>query len=790
MSQAYQQLLLEDESKQYTTINTHKGLYQYNRLPFGVSSAPGIFQRTMENLLHGIPCVIVRVDDILVGGKDDVDHLSNLDAVLTTLSAAGLRLKKSKCEFMVTQVTYCGYRISGRGVEPVKDKVEAIQKAPEPQNVSQLRSFLGMLNYYHQFLPNIATTLEPLHQLLRQGTPWQWKQEQQKAFESAKELLQSADLLVHFDPAKPLILATDASDYGVGAVLSHQLPDGSEKPIGYASRSLNPAERNYSTIEKETLAILFGVKKFHQFLYGHPFTLTTDHKPLESLLSAEKGVPPFAAPRVQRWALTLAAYEYTIRYKAGKQNDNADALSRLPLATMPQNIPQPGETVLLMDHLAGTPVCSAQIKNWTKRDPVLSKVMQFTLQGWPTSCEETELNPYTRRKWELSVEDGCLLWGRRVVIPPQGRSRVLAELHAAHPGVSRMKALARSYVWWPGLDEAIEQEVRGCDKCQLHQSAPASAPLHPWEWPGQPWTRLHIDYAGPFHGEMFLVVIDAYSKWLEVHLMKSTTSQATIEKLREIFAMHGLPITVVSDNGPNFTSHEFQQFLKGNGIKHVTVSPYHPASNGQAERAVRVFKEGIEKMEEGTMRTKLSRFLLKYRITPHTTTGVAPAELLMKRRLRTHLDQIQPKVVERVEDKQWHQKKAHDQHAKERIIETGDHVFVRDFRKPKAWLKGVVLKLTGPVSAQIRLENGQTLRRHLDQIRKCYLKPQEGDQNSEVQDQVILPFGEAPPLHQPNVDRPEQPGLIPPVQDGHARRQLPARERRVPQHLQDYELGN
>ena len=277
MSQAYQQLLLEDESKQYTTINTHKGLYQYNRLPFGVSSAPGIFQRTMENLLHGIPCVIVRVDDILIGGKDDVDHLSNLDAVLTTLSAAGLRLKKSKCEFMVPQVTYCGYRISGSGVEPVKDKVEAIQKAPEPQNVSQLRSFLGMLSYYHQFLPNIATTLEPLHKLLRQGTPWQ--QEQQKAFESAKELLQSADLLVHFHPAKPLILATDASDYGVGAVLSHQLLDGSEKPIGYASRSLNPAEQNYSTIEKETLAILLGVKKFHQLLYGHPFTLTTDHKP-------------------------------------------------------------------------------------------------------------------------------------------------------------------------------------------------------------------------------------------------------------------------------------------------------------------------------------------------------------------------------------------------------------------------------------------------------------------------------------------------------------------------------
>ena len=259
------------------------------------------------------------------------------------------------------------------------------------------------MNYYHRFLPNIATTLEPLHKLLRQGTPWQWEHEQQQAFKRAKELLQSADLLVHFDPSKPLILATDASDYGVGAVLSHQLPEGSEKPIGYASRSLNSAECNYSTIEKETLAIIFGVKKFHQFLYGHAFTINTDHKPLEGLLSATKGVPPLAAPRVQRWALTLAAYKYSIHYKVGRQNENADALSRLPLPELPSTVPQPGETVLLMNHLNETPVTSAQIKDWTKRDPVLSQVVRFTLGSWPTLCESDALKPYMRRRLELRV---------------------------------------------------------------------------------------------------------------------------------------------------------------------------------------------------------------------------------------------------------------------------------------------------------------------------------------------------------------------------------------------------
>ncbi|CAB4004480.1 LOW QUALITY PROTEIN: uncharacterized protein K02A2.6-like [Paramuricea clavata] len=634
MSQAYQQLRLDEESKKYTTINTHKGLYQYNRLLFGISSAPGIFQRTPENLLQGIPSVIVRVDDILVGGKDDADHLSNLNAVLTRLSGAGLRLKKIKCCFMASDVTYCGYGINKNGIHPVVEKVEAITKAPE----------------------------EP------------------------------TDLLIHFDPTKPLILATDASNYGVGAVLLHVFPDGTEKPIAYASRSLNAAERNYLTIEKEALATIFGVKKFHKFLYGQSFTIKTDHKPLEGLLSDKKGVPTQAAPRIQRWALTLAAYEYKIQYKAGKNNGNADALSRLPLPKMPLSTPQPGETILLMEHLEETPVNSNQIRKWTKRDPVMSKL-------------------------ELSVEDGCLLWGTRVIIPPPGRSNILTELHEAHPGVSRMKALARSYVWWPTLDEDIEREVKSCNQCQLHHTTPAAAPLHPWEWPGHPWTQLHIDYAGPFKGEMFLVVVDAYSKWLEVHQMTSTTSTATIEKLREIFATHGLPTTVVSDNGTNFTSNEFEEFMKRNGIKHIKVSPYHPASNGQAEHAVRIFKEGIEKMKEGSMRTKLSRFLLKYRITPHTTTGVPPAELLMGRHLRTQLDLIQPNLGDRVREKQSQQKAVHDYHARERIIKTGNLVYAKDFRKPKSWMPGTVVKKTGPVSAEIQLDDGLIIRRHQDHLR-------------------------------------------------------------------------
>ena len=657
----------------------------------------------MENLLQGIPNVIVRMDDILISGKDDDHHMANLEAVLKKLSEAGLRLPKEKCFFMVPEVTYCGYVINGRGIKPVEAKVDAIQNAPVPENVTQLRAFLGMLNYYHRFLPDIATVLEPLHKLLRQGTKWCWKTEQQMAFDKSKKLLQSANLLVHFQPDLELILASDASDYGVGAVLSHRMADEAERPIGYVSRSLNKAERGYSTIEKE--AIIFSVKKFNQFLYSQKFTIQTDHKPLEGLFNEKKGVPQQASPRVQWWALTLAAYEYKIAYKAGTTNANADTLSRLPLSKMPESVPVPGETILLLEHLDHTPINSQHIREWTRCDPVLSKVHQFTLPLLH-HCQEVQLHPYLSRKAELTIEGGCVLWGNRVIVPPQGQAQVIAKLHEAHPGISRMKALARDYVWWPNMDRELEDTVKKCQQCQLHQKAPAEALLHPWEWPGQPWSRVHIDYAGPYKGHMYLVVIDAHFKWMEVHIMRSTTSAATIVKLKEIFATHGLPETIVSDNGPNFTSAEFENFLSKNGVKHTKVSPYHPASNGQAERAVRAFKEGVEKMEEGTMQDKLSRFLLKYRTTPHTTTGVPPAERLMKRKLKTKLDLIVPNTASLVRQKQERQKQTHDHHAKHRDFEASDPVFIKDFSSPKSWQKGTVVQTTGPVSALVELPDG------------------------------------------------------------------------------------
>ena len=271
LAHAYQQLMLDENSRKHLTINTPKGLFEYERLPFGVTSAPAIIQRTMETLLQGLPHTCMYIDDILVTGDSENEHLPNLDALLNGLKSAGIRLQQKKCAFIQPFIEYLGHQISTQGLEPTAEKVCAIADAPTPNDVTQLKSFLGLLSYYSKFLPNMATHLAPLYGLLRKEPKSSWGPSQEEAFCNAKEMLTSSRLLYHFDPTKDLVMSCDASSYGVGAVLSHKC----EGPIAFASRSLSPAERKYSKLDKEALAIIFGVKRFHQYLFGRTFTKLT-----------------------------------------------------------------------------------------------------------------------------------------------------------------------------------------------------------------------------------------------------------------------------------------------------------------------------------------------------------------------------------------------------------------------------------------------------------------------------------------------------------------------------------
>ena len=283
--------------------------------------------------------------------------------------------------------------------------------------------------------------------------------------------------------------------------------------------------------------------------------------------------------------------------------------------------------VTVVDHLSSTAVTAQTVKDWTAKDPTLSCVHRFILSGWPSRKLQPEFQPYVSRKDELSVLDGCILWSSRVVIPPPGRHPLLQELHNTHLGASKMKALARCYIWWPGMDSEIDNLVKSCSLCQQSRPAPAVAPLHSWEWPSEPWSRLHLDFAGPFMGHMFLILVDAHSKWLDVHLMQSITSSNTIEKLRMVFATHGIPRKVVTDNGYTFTSEEFRAFISDNGIAHVTTAPYLASSNGLAERAVQTFKRGLKATKGDSLQERLSKFLFTYRITrPRSCSSSATHE--------------------------------------------------------------------------------------------------------------------------------------------------------------------
>ena len=367
---------------------------------------------------------------------------------------------------------------------------------------------------------------------------------------------------------------------------------------------------------------------------------------------------------------------------------------------------------------------SGQLKQATRTDSILSKVLMFTKNGWPLQVSEP-LKPYWNRQLELSLEGDCVMWGNRVIVPKKWQKTVLEELHQVHFGIARTKAIARSYVWWPELNKQIEAMTKSCTHCQKVKNAPSVAPLHPWNWPSMPWQRIHVDFAGPFQGQMFLIVVDSHSKWPEVVPMKKTTADATISELRRLFSCYGLPEQLVSDNGPQFVSEELRSFLKRNGVKHIRCAPYHPSLNGAAERFIQTFKRAMQAQKaESSFQQRLMSFLLTYRITPHTTTNVAPCTLFLKREVRTRFDLMRPDISGKVATKQAQQKFYHDQHTRTRELFIGQRVMVRNLRPGDKWIPGTIIERTGPLSYLVQVAGGQTWKRHIDHLRQMDDSPQ------------------------------------------------------------------
>jgi hypothetical protein len=717
LADAYLQVEVDEDSRKYLVITTHRGLFRYKRVPFGIASAVAIFQCAIETTVRGLQRTGTYLDDLLLTGLSTEEHLANLRKLFERFRSSGLRLKREKCAFLQDSLDYLGHTIDQFGIRPSQRKLDAILNAPEPADLQQLQSFLGLANYYRKFIPNFSTICTPLNALRKQGTTFRWTSECANAMTTLKQELVSPRILVHFDATKQLTLACDASNYGIGAVLSQIDDKGEEKPVAFASRTLGESEIHYSQLEKEGLAIVYGVDHFQKFLLGRKFILYTDHQPLQKLFNVETKLPPLAIGRVQRWAINLQPYNYEIRYRKGELNSNADALSRLPLPTSSSN--QIGEVALIQseffEHL---PISARTIAEETRKDPVLRKALFSTMYGWSTSNEDKQLEPYWTRRTELTTQSGCLLWGLRVVIPASLHQQVTELLHEAHVGVVRMKATARMHVWWPKMSESIEELAKKCYACAQIKGDPPKAPLHSWQWPERPWQRLHIDYAGPFLGRQFLIVVDAHSEFPYAIPVPDTTANVTIKELYALFSVHGLPDQIVSDNGAQFTSDIFSNFCRTLGVQHIRSAAYHPSTNGKAERFVRTFKTAMTAMksEAGPLDLKLLKFLFRYRSTPHTTTGRTPAELLYGRPLRTLFDVLKPSPRTTVENSLARQQLAHNRSARERSFQVGDTVFVRSHgHGAKKWRAGTIVAIAGPLTYDIRIGN-EVVRDHIDHL--------------------------------------------------------------------------
>jgi transposase InsO family protein len=322
-----------------------------------------------------------------------------------------------------------------------------------------------------------------------------------------------------------------------------------------------------------------------------------------------------------------------------------------------------------------------------------------------------------------------MLWKGRLIIPRKLRHVVLNILHEGHPGIVSMRSYARFHVWWPKMDSEIEQFVHCCKECQKHKNKEPELPLFSWTVPQIPWSRIHIDYAGPYDGHYWLVVVDATTKWLEVYPTAKVTSEKTVAMLEDMFSRLGLPKIIVSDNGSQFTSSTFKHFCNINNIRHITTAPYHPRSNGLAERYVQTFKKryAASKADGSSLSKRLQTFLFKYRTTPHQTTGKSPAEMLYGRQLRCKLSILKPNVTDNIDEALVRQKKNHDLHTRWREFSPGEPVWVK--HKGDKFREGVVLRRTGPVSYIIE-EEGKECRRHADHLRKRHRKTSNSNRTS------------------------------------------------------------
>ena len=690
LNQGYHQIPLHSDSRQFTTFSTHVGLFRYKRLNFGLSCAAEIFQKKVSATINGIPCVKNISDDIYVGGTDKDTHDQHLKQVFRRLHENGMTINLPKCQFRVPTMLFFGHVFSEKGMSPDPKKVDALQNVAPPTNASEVRSLLSSAAFCSRFIKDFALITRPLRQLTCEGVRWQWTQEEQLSFERLKAALSTKTTLGYFDPKKPTSIFVDGSPIGLGAVLTQEEELSKEvTPLHYASCPLTPTQARYPQIDREALSIYWAVKRFHLFVYGKEFKVITDHKPLVSLFNNPSSKP---SARIERWLLELQQYRFTVEYRPGASNP-ADYASRHPVGD-PESHSYDVESEEHISFVARNAVPKAvtlsEIESATAKDPMLQAVMSAVKSGcWhkaPLDVSLSELSRYEQVKEQLTCTDTVLLKSDRLVVPAMLQERIVDIAHEGHLGMVKTKALLREKVWFPCMDKMVETKVKACLPCQVVTPVYTREPLQMSVLPDSPFDEVSVDFAH-VDGQTLLLVVDDYSRFPFVEPVSSTSASAVIPKLDQLFSTFGAPRVVKSDNGPPFNGEEFTKFACVLGFKHRKVTPLWPRANGEVERFVKTLKKCIKaaKVEGRNWRKELQAILRNYRTTPHATTGVAPAVLLLKRPVRNKLPQpnhIDP-VAEIVRERDSSQKLKMKAHADNKAyvkpcnISPGDAVLVK-----------------------------------------------------------------------------------------------------------------
>ena len=732
LSHGYWHCVLEEDSSVLTTFSTPFGRYRWTRLPFGLSVSSEIFQKRLLQALEGLVGIACIADDVLIYGVGDTldeatkDHDKNLTSLLKRCEEKSIRLNKEKMVLRVQQVDFMGHCLTAQGLKPDPSKVEAILKMESPKTKEDIERLNGTVNYLAKFLPKLSQVMEPLRRLTQKGIEWYWGKAEEKAFTEVKKLVTQAPVLAYYSPKKELVIQCDASSLGLGAAL---LQEG--QPIAFASRALTDPETRYATIEKEMLAVVFALEKWHQFVFGRHVVVKTDHKPLEAITKKSLDRAP---RRLQGMLLRSLAYDIEVQYVPGRTQHLADMMSRSYLPAEGQDTHSEFEAVNVVQFL---PIGRERLEKFrleTERDGTMQVLKATILKGWPEDKSRVPplVTPYYGVRDELSIYDGIVFKGERLVVPQALRAEIKNELHASHAGVEGCLRRARESVYWPSMNSELRHWISTCEPCRVFETSHGKETLMSHEVPQRPWEKVAVDLF-TLDQKDYLVTVDYYSGYWELDRLHSTDAVAVIKKLKSHFARHGSPCQLVSDNGPQFVAAEFRKFTRAWDIEHTPTSPYNSKANGKVEAAVKSAKRLLRKTAKGGDDFYLG--LLAERNIPSQGIGSSPVQRLMNRRTRTLLpttsNLLQPRNLntsherEKLRDVQKRQARYYNTNAHDLpVLSEGDTVRIKPFvQGQKEWKKGVVMERLDERSYEVETMDGSSYRRNRAHLKQTNEPP-------------------------------------------------------------------